>query len=104
MKAVRVQYTVKDSYVATNKQNIEQVMSDLRALNNPNIRYSSFLLDDGKTFMHFALYPDEATGKIVSDLPSFQKFRSELKESQPEIPPKAENLSLVASAYEFFGN
>lgn len=102
MKVIRVQYTVKKDYVATNQNNIQQVMSDLRKLNNPSIKYSSFLLEDGKTFMHFAIYPDEATSQIVPSLPSFQKFRSELKASQPEVPPKAENLSLVASAYDFF--
>ncbi len=102
MKIVKVQYTVKDDYVQKNKENISKVMADLRAMNNPNIKYSSFLLEDGKTFLHFAMYPDQQTGNIVSELPSFNTFRAELKASEPEIPPKAENLSLVASAWEFF--
>lgn len=102
MKIVKVQYTVKDDYVQKNKENIEKVMGDLRAMNNPNIKYSSFLLDDGKTFVHFAMYPDQETGNIVSELDSFIAFRAELKASGPEVPPKAENLSLVASAWEFF--
>jgi len=102
MKAVKVQYTVKESYVETNKKNIEQVMTDLRALNNPGIKYSAFLLDDGRTFVHLAMYPDEATMAIVGDLEAFQKFRQALKESQPEVPPQAEDLNLVASAFDFF--
>ena len=102
MKIVKVQYTVKDDYVQKNKENIKKVMGDLRAMNNPNIKYSSFLLDDGKTFVHFAMYPDQETGNIVSELDSFITFRAELKASEPEVPPKAENLSLVASAWEFF--
>ena len=102
MKIVKVQYTVKDDYVQKNKENIEKVMGDLRAMNNPNIKYSSFLLDDGKTFVHFAMYPDQETGNIVSELDSFITFRNELRASEPEVPPKAENLSLVASAWEFF--
>jgi hypothetical protein len=102
MKAVKVQYTVKESYVETNKGNIEQVMAELRQLSNPGIKYSAFLLDDGKTFVHFGLYADEESMSIVSNLTAFQKFRQQLQASQPEVPPKADDLSLVASAYDIF--
>lgn len=102
MKLIRVQYTVRAEYVATNQQNIQKVMSDLAALKNPNIKYSAFLLEDGKTFMHLAMYPDEQTSTIVPNLPSFKAFREGLKASQPEVPPKAQKLDLVASAYQLF--
>lgn len=102
MEAVKVQYTVKEDYVNTNKRNIERVMSELKSLNNPGIKYSSFLLDDGKTFVHVGMYADAESKAIVGDLDSFKKFRTELQESQPEVPPKAEDLNLVASAYEIF--
>lgn len=78
-------------------------MADLRGLKNPGIRYSAFILDDGKSFVHFAMYPDEEPAAIVSNLESFQSFRQQLKQSQPEVPPKSEDLTLVASAYEIFG-
>lgn len=103
MKAVKVQYTVKESYAETNQKNINTVMADLQALKNSGIRYSAFILDDGKSFVHFAMYPDEDTAAIVNNLESFQYFRQQLKESQPEIPPKAEDLTLVAAAYDLFG-
>lgn len=102
MKAVKVEYRVRKEYVETNQANIKQVMTDLKALNNSNIKYSSFLLEDGQTFVHFAMYPDEATSQIVPNLPAFEKFRTELKASQPEVPPKAENLEMVGSAYDIF--
>jgi hypothetical protein len=104
MKAVKVQYTVKASYAATNKANIQKVMADLRALHNPGIRYSAFVLDDGKTFVHIALYPDQATADIVANLPAFQDFRGQLQGSQPEAPPQAEDLTFVGSAFEIFGD
>ena len=103
MKAVKVQYTVKQSYAGTNQNNIQKVMNDLRAMNNPDIRYSAFMLEDGKTFIHFAMYPDEETAAIVNNLESFQAFRQQLQASQPEVPPQADNLSLVGAAYEIFG-
>ena len=102
MKITRVQYTVQDGYVETNKRNIEQVMADLRQLNNPGIKYSSYQLEDGNTFMHFAVFPDEETSQILNDLESFNRFRKELKESGPESPPKAESLTMVASAFDWF--
>ena len=103
MKSVKVQYTVKESYAETNQKNINIVMADLQALKNSGIRYSAFILDDGKSFLHFAMYPDEDTAAIVNNLESFQYFRQQVKESQPEIPPKSEDLTLVAAAYEVFG-
>jgi hypothetical protein len=61
------------------------------------------MLEDGKSFLHFAFYPDEEIAEIVNNLESFKSFRMQLKESQPEVPPKAEELILVGSAYELFG-
>ena len=55
MNAVKVQYTVKEGYVETNKANIRQVMADLREIDPPDIQYSAFLLDDGQTFVHFVM-------------------------------------------------
>lgn len=102
MKAFRVQYTVKDSYVATNKENIQKVMSELKAMNNPGIKYSAYLMDDGKTFLHFVMYRDEESNRIVNELPAFKKFREELVASRPEVPPSAKELELVGSAHDIF--
>ncbi|MEM7131707.1 MAG: hypothetical protein AAF702_35665 [Chloroflexota bacterium] len=102
MNAVRVQYTVREEYVETNKANIQKVMADLNALNNSDIRYSAFQLEDGQTFMHFVMRANEEAQKSLSELPSFQEFQRQLRESQPEVPPKAEELSLVGSSWDIF--
>ena len=102
MKAVKVQYTVKAQYAETNKANIRQVMADLQELANPGIRYSSFVLEDGKTFVHFGVYTDQEALDVVNNLPSFQSFREQLKASGPEAPPKSDDLTLVGSSYEIF--
>jgi hypothetical protein len=44
---------------------------------------------------------DEAQ-KTVSELPSFQEFQRQLKESGLEAPPNAELLTLVGSSWEIF--
>ena len=102
-KIVRVQYTAKQEYVATNKENIQQVMSDLKAINNPGLKYGCYLAPDGKSFMHFARFENEAAHKTLLELPSFIKFQTELKASGPETPPKSEDMELVGAGYEIFG-
>lgn len=102
MKIIRVTYTVKPEFVAQNQLNIQQVMKDLRALNQPNAKYASYLEEDGVTFMHFAQYPDEETSQLINTLDSFTHFRKELKASEPVSPPKAVSLSLVGSAFDIF--
>ena len=102
MNAVKVQYTVKEEYVETNKANIQRVMADLKEINNPGIKYSAFLLDDGKSFVHFVMRADDEAQKSLSELPSFQEFQRQLRESGPEAPPNAEDLTLVGSSWDFF--
>lgn len=102
LKIVRVQYTTKPEYAAHNKDNITKVMSDLREINNPGIKYGAYLLEDGKTFMHFTQFENEQAHQVLMNLESFRVFQAELKASGLETPPKAENLSLVASSYDFF--
>jgi quinol monooxygenase YgiN len=102
MKSVKVQYTVKSDYADTNKKNVAKVMADLRELAEPGIKYSTFVLDDGKTFVHIGMYSDQEALDVVNNLPSFQSFREQLKASRPEAPPKGDNLTLVDSSYEIF--
>ena len=102
VNAVKVQYTVKAEYVETNKVNIQRVMADLREINNPDIQYSAFLLDDGKSFVHFVMRKNDEAQQILSELPSFQEFQRQLRESGPEAPPNAENLTLVGSSWDIF--
>ena len=102
MNGVKVQYTVKEEYVETNKANIRQIMADLREINSPDIQYSAFLLDDGVTFVHIVMRANDEAQKTVSELPSFQEFQRQLKESGPEAPPNAEPLTYVGSSWEIF--
>ena len=102
MNAVKVQYTVKKEFVETNKANIRQVMTDLKEIHSKEIIYSAFLLDDGQTFVHFVVRVNDDAQRIVSELPSFQEFQRQLKESGPETPPQAENLTLADSSSSFF--
>ena len=103
MKIVRVQYTTTHAYAAINQQNIRQVVNELKTINNPGIQYSTYLLPDGKTFMHFDQFENEEAHQVLQSLESFKKFSAELWGSNLEIEPTLELLSLGASTEDFFG-
>ncbi|MDB5130822.1 MAG: hypothetical protein JWR02_571 [Mucilaginibacter sp.] len=103
MKIVRVQYTTKAEFANTNKENIRQIVNELRALNHPGIKYSTYVLADGKTFMHFDQFENEAAHEVLTGLESFKKFAAGLSASNPEVEPKLELPALVASTEDFFG-
>jgi quinol monooxygenase YgiN len=103
MKIVRVQYTTTESYAATNKKNIGEVVEELRKINHPGIKYSAYVLEDGKTFMHFDHFVNEAAHEFLQGLASFKKFAAELWDSNLEAKPKLDLLSVTASTEDFFG-
>ena len=100
MHIAHVQYTVKPEYAETNKQNIARVMSDLRALKPAGLRYTTFIKDDGRTFIHVAV-ATEAGNAVLRELPSFKAFQAELKASGPESPPAASKLSIVDATFDW---
>jgi quinol monooxygenase YgiN len=102
MKIVRVEYTTTQEYADKNKENIREVVNELRKINHPGIKYSAYLLPDGKTFMHFDQFENEEAHQILQALESFKKFAAELWASKPEVEPKLELPSVVASSEDFF--
>ncbi len=103
MKIVRVQYTTTLGYAATNQENIQGVVNELKQLNHPGIKYSTYLLPDGKTFMHFDQFENEEAHQFLMTLESFKKFADELEASGLEVEPKLELPTLVASTEVFWG-
>ena len=97
MNIIRIQYTVASEFAETNKKNIANVMGELRSANHPQIRYSSYVFGDGKTFMHFDHFENEEAHNVLTGLESFKKFSDELLASHLEVEPKLELLSLVGS-------
>lgn len=100
MKIVRVQYTTKAEFAATNQENIRQIVNELKAINHPGIRYSAYLLPDGKSFMHLDHFENEKAHQLLQSLESFKKFSTELWASKLEVEPKLELLTIAASTEE----
>lgn len=102
MKIVRVIYTTTRQYAAINKKNILGIVNELKTLNHTGIKYSTYLLPDGKTFMHFDQFENEEAHDVLTSLASFKKFADELDASSMEAEPVLELLTLVASTEDFF--
>ncbi|MXV50136.1 hypothetical protein GS399_04075 [Pedobacter sp. HMF7647] len=102
MKIVRVQYTVKQDFVAKNLQNIAAIVAELKQLNNPGIKYGAWLLPDGKTFMHFDQLESEEAHGMLTSLESFKKFDADLWSGQLETEPVLELLTLASSTEKYF--
>jgi len=100
MKAVKVTYTVRPEYVDQNKANIRRVMAALRSNPIPGMRYSTFTLDDGQTFVHINMAKDRETLSRLQEVEEFGEFRTALKASSPISPPQSENLNLVDMGFE----
>jgi hypothetical protein len=102
MKLMKVQYKVNVNFTTTNMNNIKQVINDLRAMDEDDISYICFLADDDQTFIHFVLTHTETANDKLQGLPSFQKFRGALKQSDPEEKPVVNKLTLVGSSFDLF--
>ena len=99
MKIVKVTYTAKPEYVEQNKANIRQVMSDLKNINNPDIRYDAMIGEDGRSFTHFTFFKSDGAEQILKELESFKYFGAQLKANGLDTPPVLEHLTLVGSSY-----
>lgn len=102
MIIVKVTYTVKSEFVLKNQENINSFMKDFRKINSTDFRYTAYVGDDGKTFMHLSIYKNEEIQKQVLAIESFKSFQQQRDESGLEGPHKVEMMKLVASSFDIF--
>ena len=101
MKAVKVQYTVRQDYVSKNKENIRRVMAALQAKPVPGMQYSTYTdAEHPNTFIHINMAKDGPTMAKLGELPEFKAFRKALMESNPIESPNQTQLNLVGAGFE----
>ena len=99
-KTTIVRYKTKPSKAAENAQLIERVFEDLRRSTPEGVRYASFSLGDGVTFVHIASI-DAADGhNPLTENAAFKAFQAGIKERCDE-PPIASELTMIGS-YRLF--
>src|SRR4051812_17101181 len=100
MRAVKVEYTVKPGYVNTNKANIQRVMDELRALGDVGVLYSTYVKEDGCSFVHFSIHRNADEPNIITSLETFKAFSAQLKDEGLVMPPVAVKLEMVGRSFD----
>jgi hypothetical protein len=101
MKRVMVRYKVKADRVAENERYIAGVFAQLERVRPPGLRYATFKLADGVSFVHIASHDAVDGRNPLTELPAFKAFLAEIRH-RCEEPPSATDWVEVGS-YGFFG-
>jgi hypothetical protein len=94
MRHVMVRYRVSPETAVENEDLIRAVYTELQATEPAGLRYATFRLDDGVTFVHVAQTPDELNP--LERIGAFKEFQAGLKDRCVE-PPAVSELTLVGS-------
>jgi hypothetical protein len=89
-----VRYKVKPDEVAENERLVRDVYAELAERQPEGFRYATFKLDDGVSFVHFAL--QEAAENPLFTVGAFQRFQEKIGERCDE-PPVVVQLEEVGS-------
>jgi hypothetical protein len=82
-----VRYTVKPEWVAENEQLVRAVYEELDRAHPEGLRYATFKIDDGVTFIHLATHGDE---NPLQHVEAFQRFQQGIRDRCDEPPAVAE--------------
>jgi hypothetical protein len=95
MKTIMVRYKTAQAHAGANEALVRAVFDELRSRAPKGLRYASYRLADGVTFVHIATLetPDE---NPLAVLPSFKAFQKDHKDRCDE-PPLVTELSLIDS-------
>ena len=93
MRRVMVRYKVKPEQVARNEELVRAVYEELHRVEPDGLRYATFKLPDGVTFIHLA---DTDGANPLTELAAFKAFQADVRERCDE-PPVVSELSEVGS-------
>jgi hypothetical protein len=99
MKQVMVRYKVKPERVQENEELVRAVYDELQRTAPAGLRYATFQLEDGVSFVHVAQTEDGHNP--LTEVAAFREFQKEVGE-RCEEPPVVAALREIGS-YRFFG-
>jgi hypothetical protein len=102
MIIVKVTYTVKPDFIQKNQENINRFMVDFKKIGKNDFHYTSYLCEDGKTFVHLSHYQNKEIQKQLLEVRSFLSFQKQRDDSGLESKPQIEVMHLVASSRDIF--
>ena len=96
MRQVMVRYKVKPERVEENEHLVRAVYDEIRRAEPAGLRYATFKLDDGVSFVHLAVTESENGGSPLSKVKAFQEFQKDIGDRTDEGPVVTE-LDLIGS-------
>lgn len=102
MKRLMVRYKVKADRAGENEGLISKVFEQLKSEKLSGVRYASFKLDDGVSFVHIASIETTDGSNPLAELSAFKAFAAQIKD-RCEEPPVAVDLTEVGS-YRLLGD
>jgi hypothetical protein len=93
MTRVMVRYTVKPDRVAENEQLVRDVYAELARTQPDGLRYATFKLPDGVSFVHLAAHAEDNPLQRVE---AFARFQEGIRDRCDE-PPVVAQLEEVGS-------
>jgi hypothetical protein len=90
MKRIMVRYTVKPDQVAENERRVKAVFAQLARDKPAGIRYATFKLADGVSFMHVASIETADGTNPLQAVDAFREFAQTIKERCVEAPVTTE--------------
>lgn len=84
MRQVMVRYRVKPERAAENEQLVRAVYEELHRTQPDGLRYATFRLQDGVSFVHIAFEDDDAKG--LTDVEAFREFTRGIDDRCDEQP------------------
>ena len=99
MKRMMVQYTVKADRVAENERLVTEVFGELKRRSPEGLRYASYKLADGVSFVHLVSLETADGSNPLSELPAFKTFTAQIRD-RCTLAPVVSELNEVGS-YRF---
>jgi hypothetical protein len=101
MKQVMVRYKVKPDRAAENEELVRAVYDELQSTKPAGLRYATFQLEDGVSFVHIASVETDGANPL-SEVKAFKEFQKEVGD-RCEEPPVATKMRVVGS-FRLFGD
>ncbi len=86
MKQVIVRYKVKPERAAENEELVRAVYDELHETKPTGLRYATFQLDDGVSFVHVASTEAADGSSPLSEVQAFKHFQENIEERCEESP------------------
>ena len=96
MKQVVVRYKVRPGREAENEALVRAVYDELDRRRPENLRYATFAYDEGRSFLHLAVYEPDGERSPFEGVAAFERFKEGLPD-RCEAPPVRTELRRVGA-------